>query len=117
MISVESIGTPSSGPTSISKKGCNPEQVPEKMKIGYVSDERFVALCDVVLEFENKSCGSSIEIRSRASGAVHADIPPGEYLVTFQKPGYGSKRVHLTITETSKPYQFRLLTDGLLGYA
>jgi hypothetical protein len=117
MISVESIGTQSSGPTSIKQKGCNPEQVPEKMKIGYVSDERFVALCDVVLEFENKSCGSSIETRSRASGSVHADIPPGEYLVTLQKPGYGSKRVHLTITETSKPYQFRLLTDGLLGYA
>jgi hypothetical protein len=52
MISVESIGTQSSGPTSIKQNGCNPEQVPEKMKIGYVSDERFVALCDVVLEFK-----------------------------------------------------------------
>ena len=40
------------------------------MLLGYVSDERYVALSDVLLEFEQG--GRSIEARSRATGAVHA---------------------------------------------
>jgi N,N-dimethylformamidase len=83
------------------------------MLIGYVSDERYVALPDVLLEFEGKA--GSIEARSRASGAVYADLKPGEYMLTLQKPGYGAKRVPL-IAPLKSPYQFRLLTDGLLGY-
>ena len=42
------------------------------MLIGYVSDERYVALPDTQVELENDQI--SIEVRSRASGAVHADI-------------------------------------------
>jgi hypothetical protein len=85
------------------------------MKIGAVSDERYVALADVILEFEGPS--GSVEARSRASGSVYADLEPGEYLVTLQKAGYGSKRVTLDVAEGMPPYDFRLLTDGLLGYA
>ncbi len=105
------------------------------MLIGYVSDERYVALPDVQLEFEGKN--GSIEVRSRASGAVHADIPPGEYTVTLAKTGYGSKRVTINVGDVGRianpsaaastpaasssrgagPHQFRLLSDGLLGYA
>jgi hypothetical protein len=85
------------------------------MLLGYVSDEKYVALADVLLEFLNAR-GQSWEARSRASGAVHADLPPGEYLVTLQKPGFGSRRVRLALP-TPQPYQFRLLSDGLLGYA
>ena len=85
------------------------------MLIGYVSDERYAALADVLLEFENSS-GGSWEVRSRASGAVHADHPPGEYRVTLSKPGFGSKRVHLTV-KPGRPHHFRLLSDRLLGYA
>jgi hypothetical protein len=84
------------------------------MLIGYVSDERYVALADVCLEFTDDT-GRSWEARSRASGSVHADLPAGEYTVTLQKPGFGSKRVRLTLP--GPPYHFRLLADGLVGYA
>ena len=85
------------------------------MLIGYVSDERYVALGDVLVEFIN-TAGESWETRSRASGAIHANLPPGEILVTLSKDGYGSKRVRITPKYTV-PYQFRLLSDSLLGYA
>jgi hypothetical protein len=83
------------------------------MLIGYVSDERYVALPGVLLEFI--SGGRSVEARSRASGSVHAELAPGEYDVVLSKQGYGSKRVRLTV-RPDEPYQFRLLSDGLLGY-
>jgi N,N-dimethylformamidase len=85
------------------------------MLIGYVSDEAYVALADVALEFAS-AAGQSWETRSRASGAVHAELPPGEYLVTLHKQGYGGKRVRLTLP-VREPHHFRLLADGLLGYA
>jgi len=85
------------------------------MLIGYVSDERYVALADVLFEFEGES--GSFETRSRATGSVHLDLPAGAYRVTLNKPGYGSKSVELEVGEGRPPYQFRLLTDGLLGYA
>jgi N,N-dimethylformamidase len=85
------------------------------MLIGYVSDERFVALADAVLEFTNAR-GESWEARSRASGSVHLVLPPGEYRVVIQKPGYGAKFSRVTVP-TVPPQQFRLLSDGLSGYA
>src|SRR5579863_5130843 len=85
------------------------------MLIGYVSDQRYMALSDVLVEFTNER-GESWETRSRASGSVHADLPPGEYLATLAKDGFGSKRVRMT-PQPDRPYQFRLLADGLLGYA
>jgi hypothetical protein len=84
------------------------------MLIGYVSDERYVALPDTLLEFIGEQ--GSWETRSRASGAVHADLPPGPYEVVLARQGYGSKRVRVNVIE-GRPYQFRLLADGLLGYA
>jgi N,N-dimethylformamidase len=84
------------------------------MLIGYVSDERYVALTDVLLEFESKA--RSVETRSRASGAVYADVTPGPYRVTLARQGFGSKRVEMVVRE-GEPYQFRLLSDNLLGYA
>jgi len=85
------------------------------MLIGYVSDEKYVALADVLLEFVN-STGDSFEARSRASGSVHLNLPDGPYVVTLHKPGFGGKRVRLKLP-LDGPYQFRLLRDGLLGYA
>jgi hypothetical protein len=84
------------------------------MLIGYVSDERFVALADVALEFLSAD-GRSWEARSRAGGSVHADVPPGEYKVVLQTPGLGSKLSRVAVP--GPPHHFRLLTDGLLGYA
>jgi N,N-dimethylformamidase len=85
------------------------------MLIGYVSDERYTALPDAMLEFTDDA-GQSWEARSRASGSVHADLPPGDYTATLFKAGFGSKRVRLSVGR-GVPYHFRLLSDGLLGYA
>ncbi|HVF10331.1 MAG TPA: N,N-dimethylformamidase beta subunit family domain-containing protein, partial [Abditibacteriaceae bacterium] len=84
------------------------------MLIGYVSDERFVALGNVHLEFERE--GQSVAVVcSTPRGAVYADVEPGDYRVTLVKEGFGSKSVNLQIA-AGQPYQFRLLSDGLLGY-
>jgi hypothetical protein len=83
------------------------------MLIGYVSDERYVALPDALLEFEGPA--GSFEARSRASGAVHLDLPDGEYVVTLQKPGFGGKRTRI-VHPSPAPHHFRLLSDCLLGY-
>jgi hypothetical protein len=85
------------------------------MLIGYVSDEAYAALPDAVLEFTDDR-GDSWEARSRASGAVHLDLPPGQYRVVIQKPGYGAKFSRVDVP-ADPPHQFRLLSDGLLGYA
>lgn len=85
------------------------------MLVGYVSDERYVALADVLVEFERE--GQSVAAaRSTARGGIYAEIAPGEYRVTLVKAGYGSKSVTMT-ADPERPYAFRLLTDGLLGYA
>ena len=73
-----------------------------------------MALCDVALEFMRN--GESFVVRSRASGAVHADLPAGDYSVALQRPGFGPKRGELTVVEGMKPHHFRLLADSLLGY-
>lgn len=83
------------------------------MLVGYVSDERYVAIPDTLLEFERD--GRSIEARSRATGAVYAELEPGPYRVTLYKTGYGQKSVEMTIQE-GQPHHFRLLPDGLLSY-
>ncbi|MFN5075722.1 MAG: N,N-dimethylformamidase beta subunit family domain-containing protein [Planctomyces sp.] len=85
------------------------------MKIGYVSDERYVALPDVLLEFVDDT-GHSWETRSRASGSIWLDLPAGHYRVILRKDGFGAKISHLTIP-SPEPVHFRLLADGLLGYA
>ena len=83
------------------------------MLIGYVSDERYVAIADVAVELERD--GTSTVVRSSPSGAIHAEVPTGEYRVTLVRPGHGSKRVTMT-ADPAQPYHFRLLRDGLLGY-
>lgn len=85
------------------------------MLLGYVSDERYAAVADALLEFINPA-GDSWETRSRASGAVHVNLPPGPYRVVIQKSGYGAKVSHLT-HPAGAPHQFRLLSDSLYGYA
>jgi len=83
------------------------------MLIGYVSDERYVALGDVLFEFRGES--GVVAARSSISGAVYADVPPGDYEVVLGKDGYGSKLTKMTVSE-SEPHHFRLLSDCLLGY-
>src|SRR4051794_4890778 len=85
------------------------------MLIGYVSDERYAALPDVPLEFIDGR-GGAWEARAPASGSFHLELPAGEYRVVLQKPGYGAKLSRVSVP-TPEPHQFRLLSDGLLGYA
>jgi N,N-dimethylformamidase len=84
------------------------------MLIGYVSDEHYLALADVAVEFVRD--GRTVALaRSTPRGAIDADITPGEYEVVLVKPGFGAKRVTMR-ADGATPYQFRLLSDGLLGY-
>src|SRR6476646_5796819 len=84
------------------------------MFIGYVSDETYAALADVVVDFERNNEWIAT-CRSSAQGRVDADIPPGPYQVTLNKTGYGAKSVDIEI-EPGKTIQWRLLSDGLIGY-
>ena len=82
--------------------------------IGYVSDERYVAVPDVLFEFENES-GRVVEARSTITGAVRADLEPGPWNVALGRDGYGAKRTTLELP-LSEPHHFRLLRDQLIGY-
>jgi N,N-dimethylformamidase len=84
------------------------------MLLGYVSDERYVAIAGVEIEILGPH--GSLAARSRASGVIHADIEPGQYEVMLAKDGYASKRVTVDLSP-DQPRQFRLLKDDLLGYA
>jgi N,N-dimethylformamidase len=81
----------------------------------YVSDENHLALAEVQAEFENLADGSITVLRSSPRGAFYGDLVEGRYHVTLAKTGYGSKRVVCQLNPDN-PYQFRLLSDSLLGY-
>lgn len=83
------------------------------MLVGYVSDERYLALSDVAFVFRNES--EIVAARSLADGTVMADLGPGKYRVALSKAGFGGKQVELTLP-CPDPFQFRLLSDRLLGY-
>src|SRR5438270_11890454 len=83
--------------------------------IAYVSDENYLALAEVQAEFENLADDSITVLRSSPRGAFYGDLVEGSYHVTLAKTGYGSKRVVCHLNPES-PYQFRLLSDSLLGY-
>jgi N,N-dimethylformamidase len=84
------------------------------MLVGYVSDEYYVALPDVLLEFAGPA--GIAQARSAASGAVIADLEPGTYQVTLARPGFSPKRVEAVVSP-SAPHQFRLLSERPSGYA
>jgi hypothetical protein len=82
--------------------------------VGYVSDQQYAALADVLLEFRGERAKPVI-VRSASSGAVYADLRPAAYEVILARAGFGSKRIRVEIG--NGPVHFRLLGDGLLGYA
>ena len=84
------------------------------MLVGYVSDERYLALADVLFEFVSER--GVVSARSSASGSVYANIEAGSYTATLQKDGFGPKRIEFN-AHPDFPYQFRLLSHQLLGYA
>src|ERR1041385_6857730 len=85
------------------------------MRIGYVSDERFLALADVLVELERE--GETVTVlRSSPRGALEAEVPPGDYRVPLAKEGFGPKRVTARL-DGRAAHQFRLLSNHLCGYA
>lgn len=83
------------------------------MLAGYVSDERYSALIGVLFEFRR---GDEVHTaRSGVTGAVYADISPGTWEVALGRDGFGSKIVTAEIS-LERPWQFRLLSDRLLGF-
>lgn len=87
------------------------------MLIGYVSDEMYVAIADAQVEFTATEGTPPTEVRSRASGAVWADLEPGAYTVTIAAAGFGSKITRIQIGTDHPPVQFRLLAAANpLGY-
>lgn len=85
------------------------------MLIGFVSDERYVALADVMLEFQQNRKTVAV-VRSTPRGGVYAEIPPGDYRVTLVRDGFGSKIAAITVSDGAPPFQFRMLSDCILGY-
>ena len=85
------------------------------MLVGYVSDERYVALDQVGVEFERDGATVAV-VRSTPRGRVIADVQPGRYEATLRKDGFGRKRVAVEVGPDREPYQFRLLNDRLTGY-
>jgi len=84
------------------------------LHVGYVSDERYIAVADALLEFEQNGV-TVATARSTARGTVTADIEPGEYQVTVAKEGLGGKTVTVNVDGVTS-HHFRLLRDVLLGY-
>ena len=86
------------------------------MLIGYVSDENYQAVSGafVTLFQGNTEIATAV---SSATGAVFAEISAGEVSAAVACRGYGSYRSeNFEVSPGSDPHQFRLLSDGLLGY-
>lgn len=83
--------------------------------LAYVSDEMYVALADVQAEFESLDTRDVTVLRSSPRGAFYGNLPEGRYRAALAKDGYGSKTVTMDVRD-GRPYQFRLLSDTLLGY-
>ena len=84
------------------------------MLIGYVSDERYVAIADVAVEFERD--GESV-----GGGPFHAarrDLRryrAGRSIASRLRKTASAPRASRCTVDPATPYQFRLLSDGLLG--
>ena len=83
--------------------------------IGYVSNERYLSVAGVHCEFIHARSGARYAVDSTATGAVCADIPPGEYQVALALEGYGAKTSTVALP-LAEPHHFRILKDQLLGY-
>lgn len=84
------------------------------MLIGYVSDEHYQALSDVAVEVMDSAGRTVADIRSSASGAIHADVEAGVYSVVLAKDGFGAKRS--SVVAGAQPARFRMISDSIVGY-
>lgn len=81
--------------------------------LGYVSDERHLALSGVDVELVGE--GGVHLLRSSAGGAFYGEVAPGRYRATLARDGYGAKRVDVEL-DPDRPHLFRLLSDAPFGY-
>src|SRR5262245_35835929 len=75
----------------------------QSMLIGYVSDEYYAALANVLVELRPRTSDMStarVVIRSSPSGAIDADVSPGAYELCLARPGFSSKRVEVYLDPT-----------------
>jgi hypothetical protein len=85
------------------------------MLVGWVSDERYLALAGVYVEIERD--GRLVaQALSSASGRIVADVPAGEYRIGLARAGYGSKWVSARLGPDERPLDLRLLSDTPLGF-
>ena len=54
--------------------------------------------------------------RSGPTGAIHLDVPAGDYRLALAKVGFGPKQVAVRL-DPEHPLQLRLLSDTMRGYA
>lgn len=87
----------------------------EPWLIGWVSDERHVALPGVWVQVDQEGMTPAAG-ESTARGAIYLAIEPGEYRVTLNSRGWGGKSSQVELTPGS-PLHFRLLADRPTGYA
>ena len=83
------------------------------MLVGYVSDEFYVGIPNVGIEFTRE--GISVAIRSRTSGSVYANVEPGAYRVYLSREGFTPKWVDMEV-RAGVIHHFRLLSDNISGY-
>ena len=83
--------------------------------VAYVSDEMYLAIPDVIADWHSPETNQVTILRSSAAGAFYGDLAPGRYLVTLAREGYGSKTSDITL-DPNRPHQFRLLSNGIIGY-
>jgi hypothetical protein len=84
------------------------------MLLAYISNEMDQALNDVAVEIRDLAGGHVADARSTPTGAVRADVPPGEYELVVARDGYGAKRSR--IRAAGEPARIRLLSDTIYGY-
>ena len=84
--------------------------------VAYVSDEFDSALSGVAAEFVPAAGSPATVLHSSPSGAIYGSLAPGRYRVTLALRGYGSKWVDCELGP-DRPHRWRLLSDGMLGYA
>ena len=83
--------------------------------LGFVSDEMYVALADVQVEFESLETGEVAILRSSPRGAFYGLLQPDRIGLRWRKTVTDRSTVTMEIVE-GRQYQFRLLSNTLLGY-
>ncbi|HEX5282506.1 MAG TPA: carboxypeptidase-like regulatory domain-containing protein [Bryocella sp.] len=85
------------------------------MIVAFISDENYVGLPGVAVEFTHLLSKRALCFVSSASGAVHADLEPGRYRVVLSKEGYGAKWGEHDLN-AGEPLQLRMLSDAPVGF-